>query len=306
LLLLGICAGFCNENNTLIGIMLICVTLLFAYIRKIEVNKSFYYAFIGFCIGAALLFSAPGIWARQAVASDITFWDIKNKIMILPSIIAFHIYASYISCIILLIVMPLLVHKIYITRDKKHNFVSNLFAEYQFSAALIMIFISLLLSLVFGGVGVLPAVRAYYSVPVCMAFAVVLMIDLLFRKYKCKKTIFALITILCCYSAFILLEGSSDFLSINEDQKKRNIEIAQQKRNGIKDLHVSQHRIVREKLFQFIWMEDIVSDKNFWLNKRAAKYYQVESISCRNEIKPNLYFWGSKNAVKTDNRDKSY
>lgn len=56
-MLLGICAGFCNENNTLIGIMIITGTLFFCKVKnKSQSNFLLWYyrilyrgGFITFC-----------------------------------------------------------------------------------------------------------------------------------------------------------------------------------------------------------------------------------------------------------------
>ena len=292
---LGFLAGYSTENTSLTGVVVLIGIWMFFHLRKEDINRGFYYAFAGFVAGTLLMVTAPGMWMRNNVAAEgVAFFDIYGKIRLLPSIIAFWIYSSYLCFAVILVGLPCLSVFFIMKRDRNVSLIANIFNNSRLLMLLVLLLTSLLLVLVFCGAGVLPAVRAYYSSSVLLAMSAVLTMDLLIRKYHARRIVFCVVAVLVCYSAIILFQGARDFITIRKDHNQREVDISGQKMNGVKDLIVSQHRIVRNCLFQFIWIEDIVGDKDFWLNRHAAAYYRVDSIRCSAEVKPDLFYWGAK------------
>ena len=69
-----------------------------------------------------------------------------------------------------------------------------------------------------------------------------------------------------------------DFINIHRDECLRNQLVAEQKAREVEVVTVPEHRTLRRSFLQYVFIEDISSDPEFWLNKHAAQYYQVKAI----------------------------
>ena len=76
----------------------------------------------------------------------------------------------------------------------------------------------------------------------------------------------------------MLLSSLPDFIKIHRDETERTHLITGQKRNHVQLVTVPEHRVLRRSFLQYVFIEDIAADPEFWLNRNAALYYGVPQI----------------------------
>ncbi len=264
MLVIGILAGGCNESNSLIGSMLFGSVFSLAWLRKHRLPFLFWFAGAGFLAGVVFLLTEPGLHARAA-SGALPFWAIGAKLRLLPQAMAFYLYSSWISWVLVA----------FFAAARWRN------GKFKGDPALrdcaILLAVSLGTALVFAAAGTLPAVRAYYSGSVLAALAAVRLADSQLRANG-PRVVLTAMSLLAVYAAVILIPASGDFLKIHRDEAVRQELLTEFRRVGERHPVVPPHRVGRRSLLQYIWVEDITDDPEFWLNTLAAKYYGFETI----------------------------
>ena len=129
-------------------------------------------------------------------------------------------------------------------------------------------------ALVFAGCP-LPPMRSYYvcSVLVIMACCVIFDgADLSFRRRK----IISVITLATGLGTLVM--AAPDFVRIYQDETSRKQLVTEQRANRADMVVVPEHRTLRRSFMQYIFIEDITVDPEFWLNVNAAQYFEVNKI----------------------------
>lgn len=256
LALLGFCSGYANENVALAGILFLAVRMCFKKSAPLAVTLG------AWTLGAVFLFTTPGAVKRIADVSGgtadagLSIWVMFSK---LPEIAAFYIGSSVVPLAALAVTLLFTWRNIGRKTLLRSGSVFGL---------------SVFAALVFAGCP-LPPMRSYY---VC-SLLVILSCVILFcgadisRRKQLLLSVFALTS-----GAAMLLSSLPDFVKIHRDETERTHLITGQKRNRVQLVTVPEHRVLRRSFLQYVFIEDIAADPEFWLNRNAALYYGVPQI----------------------------
>ena len=254
LVVLGFCSGYANENVALAGVLLLTVRSFF------KPSKPLFFTLAGVISGAVFLFTTPGTVKRVAsVAGQNSQLTVSGMFAKIPEIAAFYIASSLIPLVILFVVLMICFRK----TDRR-----------SITAAAVSMGLSLFAALVFAGCP-LPPMRSYY---VC-SLLVILSSCILFCRADIsgKKRLFTASGAVAA-GILMLLCAFPDFIMIYQDEVERHKLIAEQKLAGAEVVCVPEHRVLRRSFLQYIFIEDMAADPEFWLNRNAALYFDVKKI----------------------------
>ena len=254
LVFIGFCSGYSNENVAL-------TLILFLGVRAfLKPSRALFYTLGGVIAGAGLLFTTPGAVKRIASEAGTDFHlSPLSMLAKVPEIIAFYIGSSIIPLAVLGVMAIICFRKVDRTTLVRAG---------------ICLGLSVFAALVFAGCP-LPPMRSYY---VC-SILVVLSSCILFQGAKLSlksRSIIAFASATC--GLLMLLSSLPDFCKIYQDEQTRSRLITKQKQQGVDIVCVPEHRILRRSFLQYIFIEDITDDPDFFLNKYAALYYDVKKI----------------------------
>lgn len=254
LAVLGFCSGYANENVAITGTFLLACGVFF------RPSKPLYFTFAGYLAGAIFLFMTPGAFKRLASVSTgeggFSLWNMLSKI---PEIICFYTASSLIPLLFLFGVLALSFRKV----GKK-----------VLCRAAFLLALSIFAALVFAGCP-LPPMRSYYVCSILVMMSCCVLFDGADWS-KCKRN-FAIAAAVAA-GLTVMLTSLPDFSAIYHDESARTQMINQAKAAKMTDIAVPEHRILRRSFLQYVFIEDIAADPQFWLNTHAARYYEVGSI----------------------------
>ena len=140
--------------------------------------------------------------------------------------------------------------------------------------AVFLLALSIFAALVFAGCP-LPPMRSYYVCSILVMMSCCVLFDGADWS-KCKRN-FAIAAAVAA-GLTVMLTSLPDFSAIYHDESARTQMINQAKAAKMTDIAVPEHRILRRSFLQYVFIEDIAADPQFWLNTHAARYYEVGSI----------------------------
>ena len=254
LAVLGFFAGYCNENTALAGLLFLAARAVWKPSGKVFVSLAGYFA------GAVFLFTTPGAVTRIAsMQNGDTKLPITSMFDKLPEIAGFYLGSSIIPLAVLFILA------LFFGRKCNKSLLLR---------AAVALGLSIFAALVYAGCP-LPPMRSYYACNLLVMVSCCILFDGAVSKEK-HKIILSLAS-LCC-GAVMLAFAVPDFINIHRDECLRNQLVAEQKAREVEVVTVPEYRTLRRSFLQYVFIEDISSDPEFWLNKHAAQYYQVKAI----------------------------
>lgn len=296
MLLLGVIAGWCNENTGFaicVSTFFLCV--YFLYKKKLKLWQVLGLAGMG--IGFIILVLSPGNKVRlQMMESEGTF-DYYAHIFI-----AFRIFliclAQNTIVLVALLYLLFVSYKNKLIKEHKDDFVIPLYLFLTgFLSLAIMVFS--------------PNFPARSSAPFTF-FTISSVVSLYFvlKKYEIcfinKKVAIALFTVGFAYFALTAANAWGALFTLKQDMVYREASIKEQLDNNVKDL-VVEPLTVRSS--RYIFLGDVRVKKTYFANEIVARYLHVDSITrtCDDvKIAPHSDFiilqnYGKKNC-STENR----
>ncbi|MBR7119067.1 MAG: hypothetical protein IKC77_02610 [Lentisphaeria bacterium] len=250
----GFFAGYCNENIALAGLFFLAVRAVLKPSKKVFASLAGYFG------GAVFLFTTPGALTRVAsMQNGSTKLPISSMFGKLPEIAGFYIGSSIIPLAVLFILAVLFGRKC---------------GKTVLLRAAAALGLSMFAALVYAGCP-LPPMRSYYACNLLVMVSCCILFDGAVSNEK-NKIIISLASLFC--GAVMLAFAVPDFINIHRDECLRNRLVAEQRAKSVDVVTVPEHRTLRRSFMQYIFIEDISSDPEFWLNKNAALYYQVKAI----------------------------
>ncbi len=262
----GIIAAYSLEYLMAAGVLLIGGTLLLRFRQKRSISRNCRAGIAGYVCGCFLFVTTPGMYARAASGAALPGGEIMNRIALLPEVALFWGFAALpgLAAGLLFAVFSLWCGRAFFRRGCMESgwFFLLSFAAVPFYALL----------------GVTPAMRAYMPGSFFALLGAAKLAWMLLDEKRFHRPVCSVLGVISAIALLWSLSSVPDFIKIAQDQKKRDLLIAEAQKQGIKELAVPPHRVLRHHFFQYVWMEDITENKEFFTNQYAAGYYKFDSI----------------------------
>lgn len=258
--LLGIIAGWTNENTSFGCITVLCAFLVLKKLEKKKITKRNIFGLIGNILGFIIMIISPGNFIRNSRV-------IENHSFIFKISHRFMIYTENIATILLpLIIILTILISIYLYNKKKIN--RNI---YPFIVGAVFSVYSMLLSPQFPE-------RAWTGV---IVFLIIPIISLLFDLEKISKLSHVVMIDIIIIASFSFAQGY--FALVRDTYKLHNTwEYREKLIKDVKDKGNDKVEFLKyypsEKRNPVYGIDDIQNDPNHWVNKSAKEYYSLEEI----------------------------
>ncbi|MFR9165311.1 MAG: DUF6056 family protein [Dysgonomonas sp.] len=266
-LLLGIVAGWTNENTAFAMIFVLIVSCLYLWIKKIGIPKWYVAGIIGACIGFFLMIYAPGNYVRydyEMEKKSIPFLtDIfKNRIPTLSKRYAIRMIYLTVAWVIILLIL----RKNRTERDEisKRKIIYSILLVIAAHAGML----SMLASPYFPH-------RATFGMITFMVISVGLLVSCFdFGLKMVKRTGILFLVILCLLAGYYYIWRYKHVRYLAERIEERNISFEKQLREGKKDI-IFRGSIILPKEFAF---EDMTDDPDLFINVGFAAYNDIHTV----------------------------
>ncbi len=264
MLLLGVIAGWCNENTSGGGILLV---LLFSYLfwkQKKKVYIWMYAGVLGQIVGFLFMILAPGTENRKQYMEEIHTG-------------LYAIASRWLKCTITIrdnfwILLAIFVVVFVFVRLQKVQWRTNLNSSVFFFAFLATCYALVLTPE--------PVVRAYFGAGIFLTTAVVQgIVDVTEQDIYVRTIKMSAIILFALSMFFTYLESGANLARIYRECEERSTYITEQAAAGEKDITVPMLRPDFETIYSDAYNSDLEEDSGYWINVAFASYYGVNSIS---------------------------
>lgn len=274
--LFGVLAGWCNENTSGGGLLLVLMFALnFWHSRRKRGRKSIYpfmvSGILGMCVGLAGMVSAPGVRKRSATMSEGEYTGIVGLLSRIYKITMNfkELFWSVIVIVLIVLVFLALQKKLRGWRQIHNN------ETVLFLAAAVATGYALALAPT-------PANRAFFGAGIFLFIACIQGItDILDEEQAIKAAKYGLVSILCVWLFFTYLDNLVNLARIYREENER-IELikadkADPEGDGI--VVVAQLREEFRTPYSAAHESDMTDDKDYWINHFYEIYYDVGNIT---------------------------
>lgn len=263
LFLTGVIAGWCNENTSGGGILLILIILGSRFIQKQKVKPWMWTGLVGMLTGFCFMIAAPGNQARAIYADDnyggiLRYFSRAYKITLA-------IGENFFLLLLILLVL------IFIARAQKRTW-----KELSGTLIYLGVAIATCYALVMAPT---PMDRAYFGAGVflmmaCIQCFVVITEEETWIRAAKQSFIYGLLL----YMAFIYVDSVVDTARIYRDYTNRDQYIMEQKAAGERNITVPLLHEGFETPYSFGYTSDLGEGDEYWINQLACTYYEVDSL----------------------------
>lgn len=256
--ILGIIAGWTNENTAFGLSIIILLSLLEDKYRKIEIQKWKISGFVGILFGFIMMIAAPGNYVRQSIAEEKSSFLIKYIKRFINCTLGIK-ENLWIILIILLILFTYYMYKKIKPEIKVYNYIIGAFVSIY----------AMIMSPQFPP-------RAWLGIVIFTIIPTITLLDkIVIENRLIKYILFDVIIILSCLFLVDYFELSYDLKKYDDVLKYRQ-EYISKHRKETDTFTFAPYEITNKK--SPIHGKDLDQDKNNWLNKAQAKYYNVKYI----------------------------
>ncbi|MCR5100745.1 MAG: DUF6056 family protein [Butyrivibrio sp.] len=265
--LLGLLAGWCNENTSGGAVLYMLILCFFAY-RK---NNGFKFikpwiicSFIGILTGFAFMILAPGNMKRAAYQEEMHsgLFGMVSRFSKLTAII----YDEFFVLLIVFVVITVLL----INQGKKLKDLSVMLTFF-------VVFIASCYALL---ATVTPQPRAMFGAGIFLTMACLKGFeDVLEDETVIKTAKESLVIVLCIYMAFTYIAEGTNMIRIYRELNERDEWLSQYEGQGINEVQAPLLRPGFETKFSIAYDNDITEDEGYWINGMQASYYGVGLIT---------------------------
>lgn len=277
--LLGIIAGWTNENTALSVIVLISIFIIYSYKEKC-IESWMIFGFIGLIIGYAILIFAPGNIERSSLIKrpeDYSFilYHVKVPLVVTIEIMKF----QALVWIMLVVFLAIILNYCYMKQYNIKKFYNNNFRQLNF--AITLIGVSILNNLIMFAPPSFP-LRAGFGSSVFLIIGVLSMFNIKVIKkinWEKKKTIQYSIIIFLVITMGMVLEK---YMQLSKEHSARLELINASKEKGVYSIILSPYTIdysnPKESYYGHIFLSDIGKNQEIWPNNIFAQYYGLKSV----------------------------
>lgn len=261
----GVLAGWCNENTSGGGLLLVLFFLMTYYLKNRKIKSWMITGTLGMLTGLLFMVMAPGNSVRGALnqteESHEGILGLIGRFLKINDAVEQHLFPMLII-IILLIVYFVLKEKTFKDLITPLAFV---FAALATSYALIFT--------------PQPMDRAYFGAGIFVTIAFVQMVALIPKEDLYLNTLrYGGIIIFIIFMFFSYCKNGANLVRILREVNEREEYILEQKELGNLDLVVPALRPEFETKYSFMYMNDVNEDPEYWGNWIYEVYYELDSI----------------------------
>ena len=266
LFIFGITAGWCNENTSGGGFLLIISIILTYYFSHKQIKVWMITGTVGMLSGLLLMVLAPG----NSVRADIRL-EQENHTGLLGFVGRFlkiNIAVNKYLFPMMIIIIILLVYLVLKGKNLK-----------DFTDVLVLMAVSMATSYVLI-MTTPPMDRAYFGAGIFMTIAFIQMVAAIPKDDLCLNTLkYAGVIIFTIFMYFSYFENGADLMRILREVNERNDYIEEQIAQGNLEITVPQIRPQFETKYSFIYLNDVEEDDpSAWGNWLYQVYNSLDSV----------------------------
>lgn len=272
----AIAAGWCNENTSGGGFLLILLFgLNFWWDKRKEGKRSFYpfmgTAILGMCCGMLGMIMAPGVRSRSQVMREdeyTGFVGILSKIYKISMSVR-ELFFAVLVMLVITIVLLVLQKKLCTWRQIRRN------ESLLFLTAAIATCYAL-------AIAPTPADRAYFGAGIFLFVACIQgIVDTTNQEMILKGVRYSLVSVLCLWFAFNYLDNLVNLARIYREENERVQILIDEKAdvNGTGIVVLPQLREEFRNPYSNMHDSDLTDDKDYWINHFYEIYYDVGNIT---------------------------
>ena len=275
--MLGVLAGWCNENTSGGGLLLVLMFAAnFIWDRKKEGKKKVYpfmlTGIIGMCTGIVGMITAPGVRNRSAVMAE---GDYTGLVGLLSRIYKTTVTVRELFFELLVIMIVVLVFLVLQKKLKE-------WSQVRINTTVLFLVAAAATAYV---LAIIPTTtdRAFFGAGIFLMIAVlsgIMEIDV-DKEVVLKGAKYSFVGILCLWFAFTYLENLVNVARIYREENER-IELIKADKadpNGDGIVVVPQYREAFANPYSCAHDSDMTDDKDYWINLFYEIYYDVGNIT---------------------------
>lgn len=272
---LGIPAGWCNENTSGGGLLLVLMYgTLFAYRRKKENQKAVYpfmvTGAVGICCGIFGMIMAPGVRKRSAVMSEDAYTGIVGLLSR-----TYKITVTVRELFFLLLAIMTVVLLLLILQNRKKEDADRKCDSFLFLIAFAATCYALALAPT-------PANRAFFGAGVFLITGCIQgIVDVREEEISIRAAKYGLTGILCLWLFFTYVENLVNLARIYREDQERIALIMEEKEDPDCDgiVVIPKYREAFRNVYSTAHDSDLTDDKEYWINNFYEVYYDVGNIT---------------------------
>ena len=274
----GLLAGWCNENTSGGGLLLILMFSLIFWLEKKAEGKRKIYPFmltgvIGMFCGLLGMVTAPGVRSRNAtMGSEEEYTGVVGMLSRTYKHTLTIRELFYVVLVILVIAVVLLILQKKLTTWKQIRTNETLI--------FLVAFLATCYSLVV--MAAVPVDRAFFGAGIFLFVACIqAVIDVTPEEMTIKAAKYSLVSILCMCLMFTYLENLVNLARIYREENER-IEIILREKETLEEgevIVVPKYREAFENPYSMAHVTDLDEDPGYWINIFYENYYEVPAIS---------------------------
>ncbi len=276
-LLFGVLAGWCNENTSGGGLLLVLMFAAnFVWDRKKAGQKKIYPFMItgvaGMCLGILGMISAPGVRSRSATMAEGSYTGLVGLLSRIykTTVTVRELFFELLIIMIVVLVFLVLQKKLKEWKQIRTN-TSVLFLVAAAATAYVLAIIPTTTDRAFFGAGIFLMIAVLSGI---------MEIDV-DKELVLKGAKYSLVGILCLWFAFTYLENLVNVARIYREENER-IELIKADKadpNGDGIVVVPQFREAFANPYSCAHVSDMTDDKEYWINIFYEIYYDVGNIT---------------------------
>ncbi len=274
--LFGMMAGWCNENTSGGGLMLILIFGLgFWWNQKIEGKKSIYPFMItgvlGMCAGILGMIAAPGVRNRSQTMSEGEYEGVVGFLSRAYKI-TLTIRELFFTVLVIMIILLVI-----LTLQKKLGTWKQI--RVNETVIFLVAFVATSYAL---AIAPTPANRAFFGAGVFLFIACIQgIVDVAEEELVVRVAKYSLVSVLCLWLFFTYLDNLVNLARIYREENERIGLILEEKAdiNGDGIVVLPQLREAFANPYSNAHLSDFTDDKEYWINHFYEIYYDVGNIT---------------------------
>lgn len=269
----GVLAGWCNENTSGGGLLLVLLFGLNFFLdeKRKRLRPFMVSGVLGMCCGIFGMISAPGVRNRSATMSEGDYTGFVGMVsrFYKTTMTVRDLFWALLVMAVIVLVLLVLQKKLACFRDVRRN-ESILFLTAAAATAYALV------------LAPVPTDRAFFGAGIFLMLAVIQGIqDTMKYEMTWKAVKYGLISVLCLWLFFTYIENLVNLARIYREENER-LELIQAEKedpDGDGIVVIPQYRESFENPFSCAHESDLTEDKEYWINHFYEIYYDVGNIT---------------------------
>lgn len=264
LFVFGVLAGWCNENTSGGGILLVGAMISYNYMKNKRINIKMLAGLGGMLSGFLLMVLAPG-YKLRAVYMEEQYTGVLRYLSRFYKC-TLEIREHFIILLSLFIVFFIIARMQKVEWQILRNSITFMVVGFATCYALVL--------------SPTPMSRVYFGAGIFFIIACVQCLEnIKDENVYIPAMKLSLISILCLFMLFIYVDEGMHVARIGREYNERDVYILEQKAAGETDIVVPMLRPQFETRYSFGYDSDIEESSEYWMNIAFAQYYEVNSIT---------------------------